>query len=134
MTKVVVNGTFDLFHLGHLELLKYAKSFPNTYLLVLLDTDDRIKKLKGIDRPINDQKERVELISTLRIVDEAKLFDSDQELETLIKEFAPDIMVKGGDYRNKPIIGSQYCKKIEFFERYGNYSTTKKIQDIISRR
>lgn len=132
--KILVNGSFDLLHLGHLRLLAHARSYPNSYVLVLTDSDRRIRELKGPTRPVNTEQERVEFLSALRYVDRVAVFDSDSELETLIKDFAPDVMVKGGDYRNKPIIGSRYCKKIEFFERYGNYSTTKKIQDIISRR
>jgi len=134
MTKVVVNGTFDIIHLGHLRLLEYARSFPNSYVLVLTDSDRRIKQLKGNDRPINNEYERCSLLFALKSVDRVETFDSDQELVDLIKEFDPDVMVKGSDYQNKPITGAEYCKQIKFYDRLGNYSTTNKIQDIAHRR
>jgi D-beta-D-heptose 7-phosphate kinase/D-beta-D-heptose 1-phosphate adenosyltransferase len=133
MTKVVVNGTFDIIHLGHLRLLEYARSLPNSYVLVLTDSDSRIKKLKGQARPINTEYERCSLLFALKYVDRVEIFDSDEELIKLIKDFEPDVMVKGSDYQGKPIIGAEYCKEIKFYDRLGNYSTTNKIQDIATR-
>lgn len=134
MTKVVVNGTFDIIHLGHLRLLEYARSFPNSYVLVLTDSDRRIKQLKGNDRPINNEYERCSLLFALKSVDRVETFDSDEELIKLIKDFEPDVMVKGSDYQGKSIIGAEHCKEIKFYDRLGNYSTTNKIQDIAHRR
>lgn len=134
MKKIVVNGTFDIVHLGHLRLLQYAKSYPDSYVLVLIDSDRRIKSLKGPTRPVNNEYERASLLAELRCVDRVEIFDSDQELESLIKNFEPDLMIKGSDYRGRPIIGAEYCKEIKFYDRLGQYSTTNKIQDIISRR
>jgi rfaE bifunctional protein nucleotidyltransferase chain/domain len=134
MTKVVVNGTFDIIHLGHLRLLDYARSLPNSYVLVLADSDRRIKQLKGNDRPINNEYERCSMLFALKSVDRVETFDSDEELIKLIKDFEPDVMVKGSDYRGQPIIGAEYCKEIKFYDRLGNYSTTNKIQDIAYRR
>ena len=133
MTRVVVNGTFDIIHLGHLKLLEYARSFPSSYVLVLTDSDRRIKQLKGNDRPINNEYERCSMLFALKFVDRVETFDTDQELVDLIKGFAPDVMVKGSDYQGKPIIGAEYCKEIKFYDRLGNYSTTNKIQDIAAR-
>ena len=133
MTRVVVNGTFDIIHLGHLKLLEYARSFPNSYVLVLTDSDRRIKELKGQDRPINNEYERCSMLSAMKYVDRIETFDSDQELIDLIKNFDPDVMVKGGDYRNKPIIGAEYCKDIKFYDRFKHYSTTDTIQRINKR-
>jgi len=133
MTRVVVNGTFDIIHLGHLKLLEYARNLPNSYVLVLADSDNRIKKLKGQDRPINTEYERCSLLFALKYVDRVETFDTDQELVDLIKGFEPDVMVKGSDYRGQPIIGAEYCKEIKFYDRLGNYSTTNKIQDIATR-
>ena len=107
MTRVVVNGTFDIIHLGHLRLLDYARSLPNSYVLVLTDSDRRIKQLKGNDRPINTEYERCSLLFALKSVDRVETFDTDQELVDLIKGFAPDVMIKGSDYRGKPIIGAE---------------------------
>jgi D-beta-D-heptose 7-phosphate kinase/D-beta-D-heptose 1-phosphate adenosyltransferase len=133
MTKVVVNGTFDILHLGHLRLLDYARSLPNSYVLVLTDSDRRIKQLKGNDRPINNEYERCSLLFALKSVDRVETFDTDQELVDLIKGFEPDVMVKGSDYQGKPIIGVEYCKEIKFYDRFKHYSTTNKIKDIIAR-
>lgn len=134
MTRVVVNGTFDIIHLGHLRLLQYARSFTNSYVLVLTDSDRRIRELKGSNRPVNTEYERCSMLFALKCVDRVETFDTDQELIDLIKGFAPDIMVKGDDYRDKPVIGAEYCKEIKFYDRFKHYSTTNKIQDIINRR
>ena len=133
MTKVVVNGTFDIIHLGHLRLLDYARSLPNSYVLVLTDSDRRIRQLKGNDRPINNEYERCSMLFALKSVDRVETFDTDQELVDLIKGFEPDVMVKGSDYQGKPIIGAEYCKEIKFYDRFKHYSTTNKIKDIIAR-
>jgi D-beta-D-heptose 7-phosphate kinase/D-beta-D-heptose 1-phosphate adenosyltransferase len=133
MTRVVVNGTFDIIHLGHLRLLQYAKSFPDSYVLVLTDSDRRVHELKGANRPVNTEYERCNMLFALKYVDRVEIFDTDQELIDLIKDFEPDVMVKGSDYRDKPIIGAEYCKEIKFYDRFKNYSTTNKIQDIANR-
>lgn len=132
--KIVVNGSFDIIHYGHLKLLEYAKSlYDNSFLLVLIDSDRRIAELKGSDRPVNNEFERKALLAALRWVDDVKIFDSADELITLIKNYQPDVMVKGSDYIDKPIIGAEYCKDIKFYERVKPYSTTKKIQSITDR-
>lgn len=134
MTKVVINGSFDVLHLGHIRLLEMARNYQDSQVYVLLDTDRRVKELKGADRPINSLEERVAIMSALKYVDQVSTFDTDEELMNKIKEFAPDIMLKGSDYRDKPIIGAEFCKEIVFFERLNDYSTTKKIQDTSDRR
>ena len=133
MMKIIVNGSFDIVHLGHVRLLQYAKCFPSAYVYVLIDTDRRIKELKGNDRPINSQHERLVLLSELKSVDRVDVFDTDEELVNLIRDYDPDIMIKGSDYRNKPIIGADFCKQIKFYDRLEQYSTTNKIQDITNR-
>lgn len=133
MMKIIVNGSFDIVHLGHIRLLQYAKCFPSAYVYVLIDSDRRIKELKGNDRPINSQHERLVLLSELKSVDRVDTFDTDEELVNLIRNYDPDIMIKGSDYRNKPIIGAEFCKEIRFYDRLERYSTTNKIQDITNR-
>jgi len=129
---IFVNGTFDILHRGHLELLNYAKSLGD-YLCVGIDTDDRVKEKKGPTRPIHNQGERKFFLENLKAVDEVKLFSSDEELEGLVKSFKPDIMVVGSDWKDKSVIGSYYAAKLIFFDRIGDYATTKTIQDIINR-
>jgi D-beta-D-heptose 7-phosphate kinase/D-beta-D-heptose 1-phosphate adenosyltransferase len=130
MIKVFVNGTFDIIHEGHLQLLNYAKSLGD-HLTVGIDTDDRVRSLKGQNRPVNNQQERYSLLINLKSVDEVQLFRSDEELVDLIRSC--DIMVKGSDYKGKPIVGESVCKNILFFEKVNGYSTTQKIQNIIGR-
>jgi rfaE bifunctional protein nucleotidyltransferase chain/domain len=129
MKKIVVNGTFDIIHPGHIQLLNYARGLGD-YLLVVIDTDHRVKELKGDNRPINNQLERMLLLENLRAVDEVRFFNSDEQLEFILKDYEPDVMVKGSDYRNQPIIGAEYCRSIVFFDRIEQYSTTNKINQI----
>ena len=133
MKKVIVNGTFDLLHIGHIKLLEYAKRYEDSFVYVLIDSDRRVKELKGSDRPIYTEKERLTMLQSLRFVDKVDVFDSDEELINYIKSFNPDVMVKGSDYIDKPIIGAEYCKEIEFYDRIKEYATTKTIQRIGSR-
>jgi len=131
MTKIVVNGTFDILHPGHVAMLNYAKSL-GVYLLVLIDSDRRVRELKGNDRPVNNQRDRQFLLKNLKAVNDVWIFDSDEELVEKIRLASPDIMVKGSDYIDRPILGQELVKKIEFYDRT-EHSTTKIIQDIINR-
>lgn len=130
MTRVFVNGTFDIIHVGHLELLQYAKSLGD-FLFVGIDSDLRVKKLKGSSRPVNSEYERYKLLELLKPVDHVVIFNSDEELISLIEDC--DIMVKGSDYKGRPIVGEDVCKQIIFFDRINGYSTTEKIQYIADR-
>ena len=130
MKKIFVNGTFDILHAGHLALLNYAKTLGDE-LSVAMDSDKRVKRLKGKSRPINSERERAEMLINLKAVDKVYIFDTDEELIKLVSEH--DIMVKGSDYKDKPIIGNDVCKELVFFDIINGYSTTDKIQDIISR-
>lgn len=133
MRTVFVNGTFDILHRGHLELLLFAKE-QGSFLTVAVDTDERVKRLKGLDRPINSCVDRMLMLQSLKVVDAVANFHTDEELIELISKH--DVMVKGSDYRDKPkeIIGNDICKEIIFFDKLDGYSTTKTIQNIIDRR
>jgi rfaE bifunctional protein nucleotidyltransferase chain/domain len=132
MTTVLVNGTFDILHPGHIAMLNTARSLGN-YLVVCIDTDRRVKELKGDKRPINDQNFRRVMLSNIKAVDIVEFFDSQDELIDLIKLYKPDIMVKGSDWRGKSIVAEQYVNEIFWYDRIDEYSTTKIIQDIINR-
>jgi len=130
--KIVVNGTFDILHRGHIEMLEYAKSLGD-HLLVCIDTDSRVKELKGSDRPINNQADRAFMLNALKCVDAVWMFANEAELEYILETYQPDVMVKGSDYEHKRIVGEQLCKKIKFYELVEQYSTTNLIQRITDR-
>lgn len=132
MKTIFVNGTFDLLHKGHLELLNYAKSLGD-YLIVAIDSDKRIQEKKGPTRPIYNLEERSFFLQNLKSVNEVLSFDSDEELTNIIKNISPDIMIVGSDWKGKKVIGSEYAKELVFFDRIGNYATTKTIESIINR-
>ncbi len=126
--RVFVNGTFDILHRGHLELLRYAKSLG--YVIVGIDTDECIKEKKGPTRPIHNQEERKFLLENLKTVDEVIFFSSEPEFEELIKSLQPDIIVVGSDWKEKSTIKSYYDGELIFFDRMEEYSTTKTIERI----
>ena len=132
MKSIFVNGTFDLLHRGHIELLNYAKSLGD-YVCVGIDTDDRVRQMKGPTRPIYNQNERKFFLENLKAVDEVRFFSNDSELEGLVKSVKPDIMIVGSDWKDKSVIGSYYASELIFFDRIGEYATTKTIEDIINR-
>jgi rfaE bifunctional protein nucleotidyltransferase chain/domain len=132
MKTVFVNGTFDVLHTGHLLLFEYAKSFGD-HLIVAIDSDERVKEKKGPSRPINPLWDRAFMLANIYSIDEVRTFGSDEELKELVKYYNPDIMVVGSDWKNNPVIGSQYAKELKFFDRIDGYSSTKTIQSIIDR-
>jgi len=121
--KVWINGTFDILHIGHIRLINFAKSFGS--IRVGLDTDERVREKKGIQRPFNKLEYRMEFISSIAGVDSVVSFGTDDELRNCIKEYEPDIMVIGGEYKYKEIIGLEYVPHIEFFDTIEGISTTK---------
>jgi D-beta-D-heptose 7-phosphate kinase/D-beta-D-heptose 1-phosphate adenosyltransferase len=129
--KVIVNGAFDILHVGHVALLEYAKSLGD-HLLVCVDSDSRVKQLKGELRPINIQADRVKMLGALRCVDMVQVFDTEEQLIEQIKLYQPDVMVKGSDYKGKSIVGESLCKQVIYYDRT-EHSTTKTIQHIINR-
>jgi rfaE bifunctional protein nucleotidyltransferase chain/domain len=133
MVRVFVNGSFDLLHTGHIDLLFYAKSIGD-HLHVAIDTDERIRAHKGLDRPVNPLRIRKTIMESLKPVDSVSVFGSDEELINTIRAYSPNIMVKGSDWRGKRVIGQKYCGKVIFYERVNDESTTKTIQDFIDRR
>lgn len=100
---VFTNGCFDILHVGHVRYLSKAKKLGNI-LIVGLNSDKSVKKLKGDNRPINIFEDRAMLLSSLRFVDLVIIFE-EKTPENLIKKIKPDILVKGGDYDIKDIVG-----------------------------
>ena len=122
MKKVWTNGTFDVLHVGHLKLLEYAASFGQ--LTVGIDSDKRVKELKGLDRPFNNTLDRKYFLESIKFVHNVVVFNSREELIDMVKEFEPDYMVIGSDYIDKPVYGSEYAKELVFFDKLEQYSTT----------
>ena len=131
MKKVFVNGCFDVIHRGHIELFCEAKSLGNK-LLVAIDSDKRVSDLKGPTRPINKQEDRKFILESIKYIDDVVIFDSEDNLIKIIKQYEPDIMMVGSDYKDKKVIGSSHANKLVFFERIDGYSTTKVLQNISS--
>lgn len=128
---VFVNGTFDILHPGHIALLKYARLLGDR-LFVAIDSDFRVKQLKGEDRPINDVGVRKTMLEAIKWVDEVIIFSSDEDLDSLVMKIRPYHMVVGSDYKNKTVIGSRWARQLHFFDKINEYSTTNTIQRITS--
>jgi D-beta-D-heptose 7-phosphate kinase/D-beta-D-heptose 1-phosphate adenosyltransferase len=127
---IFTNGCFDVLHRGHLELLRYCRSLGGT-VIVGLNCDDSVKRLKGDSRPINNQNDRKLMLESLKFVDKVIVFSEDTPYN-LIKEISPDIIVKGGDYKPEDVVGKDVCE-VKIFNYVAGYSTTKTIQGITSR-
>ncbi|MBT4208816.1 adenylyltransferase/cytidyltransferase family protein [Candidatus Woesearchaeota archaeon] len=124
MIKVWTNGCFDVLHRGHIELFKYAKSLGDI-LIVGIDTDAKIRTDKGKGRPIHTLEDRIEMLNSIKYIDEVLQFNTTNELRNLVRVTLPDIMVVGSDWKNGQVIGREFTKELKFFDRVGDYSTTK---------
>jgi D-beta-D-heptose 7-phosphate kinase/D-beta-D-heptose 1-phosphate adenosyltransferase len=129
MIKVWVNGTFDIVHLGHIQLLKRAAELGD-FLVVGVDGDKRVTELKGEQRPINNIVSRITLLEAIKYVDRVVIFDSDEQLETHLKTMRPAIMVIGEEYRGKRIVGSEYVGEIVYFPKMEGFSSTHIINKL----
>ncbi len=130
---VFTNGCFDILHRGHVEYLNRAKELGD-FLMVGLNSDQSVRRLKGATRPYQSESDRAEMLHNLRSVDLVTIFEEDTPLE-LICELKPDILVKGGDYDIASIVGAKeiqtwggMVKIIPFIEGYG---TSKLIEKIV---
>lgn len=126
MTNKIVwtNGCFDILHRGHIELFRYAKSLGN-WLVVGVDTDERVRSSKGDSRPFNTIEDRVAMLQSIKYIDEVRVFDSNEELDTQVLLSGAKVMVVGSDYKDKEVIGSRHAQEVIFFDRISGYSTTK---------
>ncbi len=125
--KVWVNGSFDVLHRGHIELIQFASKFGT--LRIGIDTDERIKEFKGPNRPFNSFEDREYFMSKIKGVNSVVGFGTREELEIQIKEWNPDILVVGSEYETKEVIGGQFAKQVIFFPKVGEFSTTKILRD-----
>jgi len=109
-------------------MFQYAKSLGD-YLVVGIDTDEKVKRDKGPERPYNSLSDRKFILESIKFIDEVVVFDSPQGLENLIKSNQPDIMVIGSDWKGKKVVGQQHAKELVFFDRIGSYSTTNILEN-----
>jgi rfaE bifunctional protein nucleotidyltransferase chain/domain len=126
MKTVFTNGCFDILHRGHIELLKYCRSIGHR-VVVGLNSDESVKRLKGKKRPIIPQADRKALLEALRYVDEVLIFEEDTPYK-LIQDMRPDIIVKGGDYSPEEVVGNDLAEVI-IFRTIDGYSTTKIVKN-----
>ena len=131
-TIVMTNGCFDILHVGHIQYLQQAKALGQR-LIIAVNDDDSVRRLKGAKRPLNPLLARMILLGALRAVDWVVSFTEDTP-ERLISAVLPDILVKGGDYHGQDIPGAAAVKahggRVEFLEFYPNFSTTQLIAKI----
>lgn len=127
---VFTNGCFDIIHSAHLKLLKFSKK-QGDILIVGLNGDESIKRLKGPSRPINSISERLELLSNLDFIDYIVVFNTDTP-EPILKLICPSLLVKGGDYVIETIVGREYADNVLLFNYIENKSTSLIVNKITS--
>jgi rfaE bifunctional protein nucleotidyltransferase chain/domain len=136
---VFTNGCFDILHMGHIQFLEEAKNLGDK-LIIGVNSDESVKRLKGNIRPINKEHSRLYLLASLTCVDCVVLFDEDTPYE-LIGFLKPDILVKGGDYQPDEIVGSDLVlgrggivKSLQYVEGYSTSSIESKILQLHTAR
>ena len=129
MKIIFVNGCFDVLHPGHIALFQYAKSLGD-YLIVAIDSDEKVALDKGFDRPIFSMEDRRFVLESIECIDIVHTFNSRSGLENLLECIKPDILVVGSDWKNGIVVGREHAKEVKFFERQGDYSTSRTIQGI----
>ena len=132
MRYIFTNGCFDVLHVGHIKLLEYCHKLAHgaTHggqgkVIVGLNSNDSVKRLKGSNRPINDQYDRMYVLESIRYVDDVIVFDEDTPYE-LLKRLKPDVIVKGGDYTSENVIGNDIAE-VKIFNLIEGKSTTSII-------
>ncbi len=122
------NGCFDILHAGHVSVLEFSRSKADV-LVVGLNSDDSVKRLKGPTRPVNKEADRALVLAALQAVDAVCVFKEDTPYE-LIKLVQPDVLIKGGDYKPSQIVGREFAKKVVRFALLKGRSTTNIIKKV----
>lgn len=132
-TVVFTNGCFDILHRGHAEYLEQARSLGDA-LIVAVNSDESVRRLKGPQRPVNNQDDRAFMLDRMKAVDFVTIFDEDTPYE-VICGLLPDVLVKGGDWKEDEIVGADVVKKnggkVMSLKFVDNYSTSSLIGKII---
>ena len=127
---IFTNGCFDILHRGHVELFKYCKSLGGE-VIIGLNSDKSIERIKGKDRPIVKEIDRKIILEAIKFIDSVVIFNEDTPYN-LIKKIKPDVIVKGGDYNKEEVIGND-LSEVRIFNYVDGYSTTKIIKYIVNR-
>lgn len=129
---VFTNGCFDILHLGHVEYLNEARA-QGDLLIVAINSDESVRKIKGPDRPINSESDRKNMLLNLKAVDCVQIFHNETPLE-IIKLIRPLVLVKGGDWKPEQIVGADFVKSIGGITKSlmfkTGYSTSNLIQAV----
>lgn len=130
-----VNGCFDILHIGHLNLLEYAKNYKATkknknILIVGIDGDERVKELKGNNRPINNENDRKRMLKALKIVDDVVIYNTKEEMCEYIRRLKIDYMVIGEEYKIKGVLCREFSKNDVVFFPKNNISSSEIIKKI----
>lgn len=128
---VFTNGCFDILHSGHVKVLKECSQLGDI-VVVGLNSDSSVRKLKGPKRPVNKLKDRMEVLSAVRYVDYVIPF-SEQTPYNLIKKIKPDYLVKGGDYKEEDVVGREFAGKVVIVSLLKGRSTTKIIEKVLNK-
>ena len=128
--QALLSPGFDILHAGHVQYLQQAAQLGD-HLIIGVNTDDSVRRLKGQTRPFNHETDRARLLASLRDVDAVALFGEDTPTE-LIKKIRPDILVKGGDYKKEEVAGREYARAVEILPFKEGYSTTGIVEKIVA--
>jgi len=128
MTIAFTNGCFDLMHIGHVKYLEAAGK-PKRVLIVGLNSDSSIRRIKGPSRPIVNQKSRAAVLAALESVDFVVIFNEETPYKT-IAAIKPDVLIKGADWKGKSVAGEDLVKKVEFIKFIKGFSTSNIIEKI----
>ena len=129
---VFTNGCFDILHAGHVSVLEFSRS-KGDLLVVGLNSDDSVRRLKGPSRPVNTQADRALVLAALESVSYVCIFKEDTPYN-LIKAVRPDVLVKGGDYKPQEIVGREFAGKVVRFALLKGRSTTGIITKVSSKK
>ena len=127
---IFTNGCFDVLHRGHMELLKFCSGLGT--VIVGLNSDESVRKLKGSKRPIFKSADREFMLESCKYVSKVIIFEEETPF-SLIKKIKPDIIVKGGDYKKEDVVGNNICEQVIIFNYLDGYSTTQIIKDLDNR-
>lgn len=125
---VFTNGCFDILHAGHVSVLEFSRA-KGDVLVVGLNSDTSVQRLKGPTRPVNNQKDRALVLAALESVSAVSIFAQDTPYN-LIRLVQPDVLVKGGDYKTEEIVGREFAKKVVRFPLLKGRSTTNIIKKV----